>query len=435
MPYQNKRFYLSIRIKFVIATLFALAWVAISLYLARFWLIDLIYFIGAVPAYLILIFIALLPGFLNAHLLVSLILDAPPPLNLNINFPPISLLIASYNEAKNLPETFRSIQQQDYPRNIEIIFVDDGSNDNTIQVLRSLEIPNLKVIQAEHGGKAQALNQGLKHVNHDILVTIDADTFLHPQALRRIIARFLSDPPDTAAVAGHVLVKNSRASFLAEAQEWDYFTGITSVKRQQSLYRGTMVAQGSFSVFWTEEVKAERGWPAVVGEDIVLTWALIKEGYRIGFESTAVGFTVAPLGIKTFYRQRKRWASGMIEGLKRYGISVMRRPKLPAFFILIDFILPIIDFFYTFAFIPGIILAFTGRFFIAGPISLLVLPLLFLIVFVMYTKEKKIFKQLGLKIRRNPLGLLAYLFIYQLIVSPIAVVGYFQELIKPRKKW
>lgn len=435
MPYQHKRFYLSIRIKFLIATFVALCWVALSFFLARFWLIDLIYFIGAIPAYIILIFIALLPGFLNAHLLMSLILDAPPPLNLDINYPPISLLIASYNEAKNLPETFRSLRQQDYPRNIEIIVVDDGSTDNTFQVLHSLKMPNLKIIQAKHRGKAYALDEGLKYVSHDILVTIDADTFLHPQALRRIIARFLSDPPDTAAVAGHVLVKNSRASFLAKAQEWDYFTGITSVKRQQSLYRGTMVAQGSFSVFWTEEVKAERGWPAVVGEDIVLTWALIKDGYRIGFEPTAVGFTVAPLGIKTFYRQRKRWAGGMIEGLKRYGFRVITKPKLPAFFILVDFILPTIDFFYTFAFIPGIILAFTGRFYIAGPISLFVLPILFLIVFVMYTKEKKIFKQLGLRIRKNPLGLLAYLFIYQLIVSPIAVVGYFQELFKIGKKW
>lgn len=436
MPYQNKRLYLSIRIKFIISTFFALSWATLSFFLARFWLKDLIYYAGPFAAYFLITFIALLPGFLNAHLLMSLILDSPPPLDLEIDYPPVSILIASYNDAKNLYETFRSLRQQDYPAYFEIIVVDDGSSDESFKVLRELKTINVKIFYIKHGGKARALSEGLKHVRYPLLVTIDADTYLHPQALRRIVARILSDPPNTGAVAGHVLVKNSRVNLLAKAQEWDYFTGISSVKRQQSLYRGTMVAQGSFSIFFTKLLRIERGWPVVVGEDIVLTWALIKDGYRIGFEPTAIGFTVTPLDLKNFYHQRKRWARGMIEGLKRYGATILKEPKLPSFFILIDFILPTIDFFYTFAFLPGIILALTGRFFIVGPISLFVLPLLFLIVLTMYLKEKKIFKLLNLKIRRNFLGLFVYMFLYQIIVSPIAVVGYFQAFFtKSGKEW
>ncbi len=318
---------------------------------------------------------------------------------------------------------------------MEIIVVDDGSTDDTVEVLSSFDLSNLRIIQAVHGGKARALNEGLKQVNNDIVVCIDADTFLHPQALRRIVARLLSDPPHTAAVAGCVLVKNSRASFMTRLQEWDYFTGITSAKRQQSLYQGTLVAQGAFSAFRTKIVRTARGWPSVIGEDIVLTWALLKDGWRIGFEPTAIGFTLAPTDLKGFFRQRRRWARGMIEGLKQHGSMVWRRSPLPGFFVGIDFVIPFVDFFYAFAFLPGVVLALTGRFYIVGPLTLLVIPLAFLAVLVMYFKQKKVFEALNLRVRRNIGGILVYMLVYQAVMSPICVVGYLQEIAGMTKRW
>ena len=142
------------------------------------------------PGVLIIFFIALLPGFLNVHIITSVVLDHPPNLRLDLTFPKISLLVAAYNEEENIADTIRGIKNQDYPGPIEIVIVDDGSMDNTVRVLRSYNMPNLKIVQANHGGKARALNEGLKHVTQDIVVCIDADTFLHPQALRRIIAPF-----------------------------------------------------------------------------------------------------------------------------------------------------------------------------------------------------------------------------------------------------
>src|SRR6185295_13614708 len=177
-----------------------------------------------------------------------------------------------------------------------------------------------------------------------IVVCIDADTFLHPQALRRILARFLTDPADTAAVAGCVLVKNSRSTFMTRLQEWDYFTGIASAKSQQSLYQGTLVAQGAFSAFRTQALRAvEGGWPSVIGEDIVLTWTLLQQGWRIGFEASAIGFTCAPIDFGGFYRQRKRWARGMIEALKQHGSLLWRGSRLASFFVGVDFVMPLID--------------------------------------------------------------------------------------------
>jgi biofilm PGA synthesis N-glycosyltransferase PgaC len=433
---RQKRFlYLPVRSKFLISTAFACAWIFLSWNLAQPWLSQLTGVVGYTPALVIVFFIALLPGFMNAHILSSVILDRPPDLPLDLDYPKISLLIAAYNEAENIAETFRGIKGQDYPADIEIVVVDDGSTDDTIGVIQSLDVSNLKIVRAHHGGKAQALNEGLKHLSHDIVVCIDADTFLHPQALRRIVARFLTDPPGTAAVAGCVLVKNSRSTFMTRMQEWDYFTGIASAKRQQSLYQGTLVAQGAFSAFHTKVVKAHKGWPSVIGEDIVLTWALIKSGWRVGFEPTAIGFTTAPTTMKAFFRQRKRWARGMIEGLKQHGHLVWSSSRLSSFFIGIDFIIPLMDLFYTFVFLPGIILALFGYYYIVGMTTLLVLPMAFLIVFFMYRKQKMVFKALQLRVRQNFTGFLVYMLIYQAIMSPICVIGYGQELLGTAKRW
>jgi poly-beta-1,6-N-acetyl-D-glucosamine synthase len=410
-------------------------WFLISVFLARPWLEELSAVTGPLPAILIIFFIALFPGFLNAHIVASIILDSPPPLPLDIKYPPVTILMAAYNEAANVRETFRGIAGQDYPALVQVIVVDDGSTDGTVEILSSLKLPNLQIVRAHHGGKARALNRGLKDVTNEIVVTIDADTFLHPQALKRIVARLLSDPRGTAAVAGCVLVKNSRESFMAGLQEWDYFTGIASAKRQQSLYQGTLVAQGAFSAFRTEAVRQIRGWSPVIGEDIVLTWALLEAGHRIGFEASAIGFTCAPIDFKSFYRQRRRWARGMIEGLKQYGCLAWKNSRLSSFFIAIDFVIPLVDLFYTFVFLPGVLLALTGRFYIAGPQTLILFPMALAIIAVMYRKQKAVFDTLNLKVRRNFGGFLVYMLIYQVVMSPICVIGYLQELCGTVKRW
>jgi len=431
----RKVFYVSVKAKFFIATALATLWFSISLVLALPWFYELSAVTGDVPAFLIIFFIALVPGFLNAHIVASIIMDSPPPLPLDIQYPSITVLVAAYNEAQNIGETFRGITGQDYPAPVEVIVVDDGSTDDTVEILSSLKLPNLQIVQAKHGGKARALNRGLMRVTTDIVVTIDADTFLHPQALKRIVARLLSDPPGTAAVAGCVLVKNSRETFITRLQEWDYFTGITSAKRQQSLFQGTLVAQGAFSVFRTQAVRQIQGWAPVIGEDIVLTWALLKEGWRVGFEASAIGFTCAPTDFKGFFRQRRRWARGMIEGLKQYGSLVWKKSRLSSFFIAVDFVIPFVDLFYTFVFLPGVVLALTGRYYIAGPQTLILLPMALAIIAVMHFKQKKVFEVLNLKIRQNFAGFLVYMLVYQIIMSPICVVGYIQEFCGTVKRW
>ncbi|MDO8736168.1 MAG: glycosyltransferase [Thermoleophilia bacterium] len=420
--------------RFVVANLGALLFAAAGCLLASRWIGDLDDLITLPGAIVLVAFIAIIPGYLNVFLLLSLLSYRQTELDLNGALPGVSVLIAAYNEEDTLPETFRSLAEQDYPGEVEVIVVDDGSSDDTLKYLRSLRKPCLEVISAPHQGKAMALNAGLEAVSHRVLVTIDADTFLHPQALRRIVARLMQSP-DAAAVAGTVLAKNSRASHFTRMQEWDYFLGIGAVKRQQSMYRGTLVAQGAFSAFRTGVVRSARGWPDRIGEDIVLTWALLGEGHQIVHEPTAIAFTRVPETFRGFYRQRQRWARGMIEALKSHLGIVWRRRRFASFFVALDLLFPPLDLVFSLVFLPGIVLACFGYFYIAGLMTLLVLPLTAFIVLIMLRFQRGVFDLMGLRIRRNALGFLAYFLIYQFIVSPICVVGYTRELLNLEKRW
>ena len=251
-PY--RRFYLSIRVKFVIALVVAFAWMAFSIYLARTWMDDLAKVTEPLFAIWALTFIAFVPGFMNAFLAVSLLLDRRPPRRTPLIYPGVSILIAAYNEEGGIGATLESIARLSYPGQVEALVLNDGSTDGTVAevkaTLAELRLPpNVSIRLIDHQqnrGKAAVLNSGLAEAAHGLICTIDGDSRLRSDSLGEIVERYLSDPPGTMAVAGAVLVRNSRASLITAAQEWDYFHGISAVKRMQSMYHGTLVAQGAF---------------------------------------------------------------------------------------------------------------------------------------------------------------------------------------------
>lgn len=428
--------HMKLKQKFLLINLCAFLYSGICLFLAQWWINYLSKSIGNYYLSLVIIlFVAIIPGYLNILLLISLFVYRYQPLEIeDKDLPPITLLIPAYNEESVIKETFRGISQQDYPNNIEIIVIDDGSSDNTIKELEKLDISNLKIIKASHGRKANALNIGLTESSNDIIVTIDADTFLHKNAVKIIVARILSNS-NYGAVAGHVLVKNERMSKLSRIQAWDYMLGISAVKRQQGLFKGTLVAQGAFSVFRKKALLSVNGWRDRLGEDIVLTWALLKKGYQIDYEPTAFAFTNVPLNYHAYSRQRQRWARGMIEGFKDHIELIWKGKRYSSFFVALNLFFPFIDFFYTFVFIPGIIMVFFGYYYIVGLTTLFVIPITVCIIIEMLDSQRRFMKYAGLKIRHNPVGLIFYVLIYQIIMSPICVIGYLKELFKSKKKW
>lgn len=434
---QRRRYYIPLRLRVALTMLAGLAWMCFSIWLSRNWIRTLGQDITIPLAVVVIGGIAIIPGYLNIQLLSSILLDRPPPLRFDIEFPPITLMIAAYNEQGSIAETLDYVLRTDYPGEFEVVVADDGSSDDTCKIVTaySERDERVRLLKVQHCGKARALNTALQGITTPLVATIDADTLLMPYALRRAVARLVASPPDTVAVAGAVLVRNSRENLLTRAQEWDYFLGIATVKRGQALLQGTLVAQGAFSVYDTTALKLAGGWPDRIGEDIVLTWRMLLQGGRSVFEPTAVAFTEVPSTWGAFARQRRRWARGMIEGLRDHGIGMVKQLNYYSHSVAGNFLFPLLDATFTLAFIPGILLAMTGNFAIVGPMTLLVLPLNGLLGGVMYHHQRHVFRTVNLRVRKNHRGVLFYFFCYQYVMSPISLGGYLLELTRARRAW
>jgi biofilm PGA synthesis N-glycosyltransferase PgaC len=429
--------YISIRLKFFIALFLSISWAIFSVWASRPWYEDLANLLGPYLAYFLITFIAIVPGFMNAFVVVSLLLDKRPKIIEGQRYQDVTILIAAYNEEGSIASTLSGIFLQDYPAKIHVIVIDDGSKDRTVEIVREY-LPlhsNLELIDLQkNGGKAAALNHGLKKCKTDIVISIDADSYILKSGIKYIVGRYLSDPPDTKAVAGQILIRNSRENWITKAQEWDYFLGIATTKRIQSLFQGTLVAQGAFSLYDRKTVESLGGWPEMVGEDIVLTWRILSAGYRVGHAENALAFTDCPNTLKQFVRQRQRWSRGLIEAFKE-NPGILFKFRFSTLYIWWNTMFPLIDVAYSFGFLPGVVLAFFGIFWIAGPMTLALLPMAFLLNFQMYTKGKAMFDREGLKVRANIFGLIFYVLAYGIILQPACVYGYFSEFLHLRKSW
>jgi len=434
-PTSNAPFYLGIRGKFAVALLTSGAWFALTVAIALPWITELSGIVGTAFALLAVGGIALVPGFMNAFLIASLLLDRRPSRSQPSRYPPVSILIAAYNEEASIADTLRSIANQDYPGAFEVFVIDDGSRDRTAAIVDACDHEWLRLLRQPHNaGKSAALNRGLAEARFDLVVTLDADSFLYRDALRNLVERYLGDPPNTRAVAGTMLVRNSRKNWVTKAQEWDYFHGIAAIKRVQSLYQGTLVAQGAFSIYERAALRQIGGWVDCVGEDIVLTWAMLRNGWRVGHAEDACCFTNAPDTLHQFVRQRQRWARGMMEAFRQFP-DILVKPRLSTLFVWWNLLFPWLDLAYTVFFIPGIVLALFGIYWIAGPLTLALLPMALGINYLMYRVGSQMFASNGLRVRRNLSGFLTYAFVYSLILQPACVAGYFSEILGLRKTW
>jgi biofilm PGA synthesis N-glycosyltransferase PgaC len=437
-PVGTRRHYVSVAAKFTLAMAFTALWVGLSVWISRGWVTDLEPLTGPVLAWATVILVAYLPGAVVAFMAGSLILDRQPALRVASPTTALTIIIAARNEERGIGETIAAISRTDYAGQVSVLLADNGSTDGTCDEARRTAADlgvSLRIISELTPGKSNVLNTALQCVETGYVVTVDADTLLHLESLRRLISRLESAPLNTAAVAGTVLVRNSRVNLLTRIQEWDYYLGIAAVKRMQALYQATLVAQGAFSLYRTDEVRRVGGWPDAIGEDIVVTWRLMEHGDRVLFEPTAVAFTDAPIKVRHFMRQRARWARGMLEGIATVPPWHQAR-RLTGFVAGIDLLIPLLDVGYVLIWLPGVVLLLLGYPLIVSVWTLAVLPVTLLVYGgLRLFQSRHVFGPMDLRVRRNRFGYVAFLLGYQVLCSTASLAGYTQHLVGAHRRW
>ena len=231
-------------------------------------------------------------------------------------YPPISLLIPCYNEEGYLGLSLDSIAVAEYPAEIEVIVIDDGSLDGTAQKARSHPL-GATVIEKENGGKHSALNAGIEQATHDIIVSIDADSWIAPDALTKLVARLVRNP-NAGAVAGNVKIGN-RGSFITNLQALEYVVGINTFRRAFDHIGLVSVVPGCLGAFRRDTLEDVKGYsPDTLTEDFDLTIEILKRGRAVHM-SEGVVYTAGPTSWAGLYRQRLRWFRGHVQTLLKHA--------------------------------------------------------------------------------------------------------------------
>lgn len=444
----HPRFGIRPAVRFVLALALTAGWVAFGVYVSQPWRADLESAIGPVMSWVIPVLLAYIPGLLIGFLAFTLIAapyrapDSAPPAG---DWPPglwpaVTVIVAAWNEEGAIAATFDRIADLAYAGEVQVLLADNNSADRTAELAEDaahrLGLRYRRVLETAPG-KHAALNSALATVTTPLVVTVDADTLLHPEALRRLIARVTSRPQGqhVCACAGALVAGNGQANMLTRMQGWDYRLGINGVKRMQAAYNSALVAQGAFSAYWTHDIRAVGGWPDAIGEDIVLTWTLMLSRGIVQYEPTALAFTNVPERLRHFTRQRSRWARGMFEGLR--SNPPVRQPRIMAKCVSgIDYLVPLLDIGYVFFWVPGVILLVFGHPLIVSWWSMLVIPMTVLIYGLLRRwQERNVFEPLGVLPDHDARGYVGYLFVYQAITSSAAIRGYWQFLTGAARRW
>ncbi|HEV8076400.1 MAG TPA: glycosyltransferase, partial [Candidatus Acidoferrum sp.] len=255
------------------------------------------------------------------------IIEKLRPDNAKLTEPPpgVTVLIPAYNEESVIVQTVQSVLLSDLD-DIHVIVVDDGSSDRTLEFLESNfeKNNNVQIIHQVNRGKAAALNNALSHAKSEFVVTIDADTEIEPDAIRKLLRHF-SDPK-VGAVAGNVKVGN-RSRWLTRWQALEYVTSQNMEKRAFDLLNCITVVPGALGAWRRDAIEAVGGITAdTVAEDADLTIAIRRLGWRVTYDEEAIAWTEAPETPGQLIRQRFRWTFGTLQSFWKHSDTLFR-PK------------------------------------------------------------------------------------------------------------
>lgn len=243
--------------------------------------------------------------------------------------PPISIVIAAYNEEKVIGRTLESLLRTDYRGTIELIVVDDGSTDRTASLVAEVAAQDsrLRLLRQNNQGKARALRAGFHTAAHEIIVTLDADTLFRPDTIIHLVQSMQDER--IGAVSGHVKVGNKQ-TLVARFQDLEYTCGFNLDRRAYHQLNCITVVPGAVSAWRRTAVMAAGGISSdTLAEDTDLTLSLHRAGYRIAYAPRAVAWTEAPDNYSALAQQRFRWAFGTLQCLWKHR-DLVGNPKYKA---------------------------------------------------------------------------------------------------------
>jgi cellulose synthase/poly-beta-1,6-N-acetylglucosamine synthase-like glycosyltransferase/peptidoglycan/xylan/chitin deacetylase (PgdA/CDA1 family)/spore germination protein YaaH len=266
--------------------------------------------------------------------------------------PTVTVLIPAHNEEGDIVQTVTSVLASDFSP-LRVIVIDDGSTDKTGPLLDEQfgSDSRVRIIHQVNRGKSAALNRAMAEANTEILVTIDADTEIEPDAISKLVRHF-SDPK-LAAVAGNVKVGN-RSRWLTRWQALEYITSQNMEKRAFDLLNCITVVPGALGAWRRKAIEAAGGITAdTVAEDADLTIAIRRLGWRIGYDEDAIAWTEAPETAGALIRQRFRWTFGTLQSFWKHSDTLFRPkygtlgwvalPNIFVFQLALPLISPVID--------------------------------------------------------------------------------------------
>ncbi|MCU4414603.1 poly-beta-1,6 N-acetyl-D-glucosamine synthase [Acinetobacter sp. WU_MDCI_Axc73] len=243
-------------------------------------------------------------------------------------YPMVAVLIPCFNEGDNAEETISHALSLDYP-NFEVIAINDGSSDNTAEVLDRLaeRFEKLRVVHlAQNQGKAVALQAGSLLTQAEFLIGIDGDALLDPHAAKWMIRHFLQDRT-VAAVTGNPRIR-TRSTLLGRIQVGEFSSIVGMIKRAQRSFGRLFTVSGVITAFRKSAVHEVGYWsPNMLTEDIDITWKLQRAGWDIRFEPNALVWILMPETLTGLWKQRLRWAMGGAQVLVK-NLDVFFKPKL-----------------------------------------------------------------------------------------------------------
>ncbi|HEY4111753.1 glycosyltransferase [Puia sp.] len=271
----------------------------------------------------------------------------------------VDIVLPMHNEEKVVIKTIKNLLDIQYDK-FSIIVVDDGSTDRSFHLVKMHYggHPMVKLIHQPNGGKSSALNRAMGISKSDIVVTIDADTWVRQDSIRNIVTYFQDEK--VAAVAGHIKVGN-RVNWLTDMQYFEYVSIWDNDRAFSDTVNGILIVPGALAAYRRSAVNAVGGFKTeVIAEDTELTLRLLYNNYVLRNTTGAVAYTEAPDNLKMFFRQRVRWTTGLTQGLMKHNkmlfahtnkwLPFLILPFTWSFRVILPFLLPLVDYYFIYAF-------------------------------------------------------------------------------------